>query len=608
VTARRRLPGVRLTISMTLQAGRWRLVAYVLAVVAIGVVPVGAAWTTKVLLDRLSHRQEAAATAGSVVSLAIGLAVLSGLALVLPHTLRHVQEELGRSIRIAAQSDLYLRVNLLPGLGSFENPEFLNHLYLARQVAQASLPRLFIGVSTLLQGTATLVSFLVTLAVLSPAMVGLVLLAAVPVAVTELFLGRRRARGAWQISTAMRREMFYASLLTDLNAVKELRIFGAGTFMHRRMMAELRSISDAQRRLSRGTATVQSGLSALTGVVSGLGLCWAATEAFYGRLGAGDVVLFVSAIAAVQSGIAGVIGQVSAVHESMLMLGHYRAVTETPPAAPATPAIQGHRPLPPLVQGIEFDDVWFRYRHDGEWTLREVNLSIQAGHRVALVGLNGAGKSTLVKLLCRLYEPTRGAIRWDGVDLREIPVEELRARLSVVFQDYMAYDLSVLDNIALGEVGPDDRDRVRAAAERAGIHPTLARLPDGYDTTLSRVFVADPGEDSGVTLSGGQWQRLALARGLIRDSAELLILDEPSAGLDAAAEHEVHRSLATFRVGRTTLLISHRLSAVRDADTILVLAGGHIVEEGDHRSLMDLGGVYAELFSLQASGYADTPA
>jgi ATP-binding cassette subfamily B protein len=263
------------------------------------------------------------------------------------------------------------------------------------------------------------------------------------------------------------------------------------------------------------------------------------------------------------------------------------------------------RALPPLWCGIELRDVWFRYSEDHPWALRGVNLHIPHGTAVALVGRNGAGKSTLVKLLCRFYDPTHGAILWDGVDIRDVDVDDLRQRIGAVFQDYMSYDMTAAENIALGDLDAfNDARRIRAAAQRAGIHATLARLPHGYDTLLSRMFfMGDDNPESGVVLSGGQWQRLALARAFLRARRDLMILDEPSAGLDAEAEHEIHASLRRYRGGQTSLLISHRLGAVRDADHIVVLHDGRVVEHGDHRTLMAGGGHYARLFTMQARGY-----
>jgi ATP-binding cassette subfamily B protein len=244
-----------------------------------------------------------------------------------------------------------------------------------------------------------------------------------------------------------------------------------------------------------------------------------------------------------------------------------------------------------------------------------LTLTIPHGQSIALVGLNGAGKSTLVKLLCRFYDPTRGSISWDGVDIRDLPVTELRRRIGAVFQDYMTYDMTAAENIGVGDLEAAREPLIRAAAGRAGIHDTIAALPHGYDTTLSRVLLG-PGsrrggeanhsdESHGATLSGGQWQRLALARAFMRDKRDLLILDEPSSGLDPQAEHDVHERLRAHREGATSVLISHRLGATRGADLIVVLADGIVTEQGTHEQLMQLNGAYAQMFRVQAAGYRE---
>jgi ATP-binding cassette subfamily B protein len=266
-------------------------------------------------------------------------------------------------------------------------------------------------------------------------------------------------------------------------------------------------------------------------------------------------------------------------------------------------------PLPttPLRQGITFDDVWFRYDDEQPWVLRGVDLFLPAGGATAVVGLNGAGKTTLVKLLCRLYDPTQGRILWDGVDLRDLDPNDLRQRVRAVFQDAVRYDLTARENIALGDLDAlDDPTRVVAAARAAGVHDLLNGLPNGYDTPLTRIFFSEADRtdpSTGVVLSGGQWQRLAIARGLVAERADLLVLDEPSSALDAEAEHDVHTRLRAHRAGRTSLLVSHRLGVLREADQIVVLAGGRITEQGGHDELIRADGEYARLFALQASGY-----
>ena len=350
--------------------------------------------------------------------------------------------------------------------------------------------------------------------------------------------------------------------------------------------------------------SVQCGLTGLGAVAAGAGLIWAIRSAATGHLTVGDVSMFLAAMTGAQFAVQSAVRAVGDIGQQLLLFDHYAAIMTSEPDLPAP-----MRPtsLPELRRGIEFRDVWFRYSDDHPWVLKGVTFTIPHNAAVALVGLNGAGKSTVIKLLCRFYDPVKGAIHWDGVDLREVPVAQLRERIGAVFQDYMDYDLSGAENIALGDLQAlEDRPRIEAAARLAGVHDTLVGLPRGYDTLLTRMFFGESEEgdpETGVRLSGGQWQRLALARAFLRDRRDLMILDEPSAGLDAEAEYQVHARLAEHRQGRTSVLISHRLGSVRDADLIVVLDDGTVEEIGVHGALVSSGGTYARLFRRQSAGY-----
>ncbi|TVT17412.1 ABC transporter ATP-binding protein, partial [Amycolatopsis rhizosphaerae] len=257
-------------------------------------------------------------------------------------------------------------------------------------------------------------------------------------------------------------------------------------------------------------------------------------------------------------------------------------------------------PLPARVQGhVEFEDVSFRYPGAEESALENVSFEIRPGETVAVVGRNGAGKSTLFKLLCRLYDPTGGRILLDGTDIREFDPDALRGQISAMFQDYVTYQGTAAENIGLGQLADlEHRDRIVESARRAGVAERIERLPKGYDSPLGRWF------DQGVSLSGGEWQKIALARAFLRDTP-ILILDEPTSALDARAEHDLFSRLRALAEGRTTLYISHRFSTVRQAEKILFLDHGKLVEQGTHDELMTLGGNYAELFTLQAAAYLD---
>ncbi len=264
------------------------------------------------------------------------------------------------------------------------------------------------------------------------------------------------------------------------------------------------------------------------------------------------------------------------------------------------------RTLPPRsprrgrAGAIELDRVSFRYPGTDAWALRDLTLTVAPGEKLGLVGENGAGKSTLVKLLLRLYDPTEGAIRYGGVDLRDMDPQDLRGRIGAVFQDFVRYQFTAAENVGLGSPAHvSDRARIAEAARRGGASAVVEALPKGWDTVLGGWF------EAGHELSAGQWQKLAVARAFMRDEAELLVFDEPTAAIDAAAEHELFERFQALAADRTAIVISHRFSTVRIADRIAVLHGGRLEELGSHRELVAQGGRYAHLFSLQAQGYLD---
>ncbi|MEU2246177.1 ABC transporter ATP-binding protein [Streptomyces sp. NPDC019224] len=596
--------GAGAALALTWRAGPGAFVCQILLTLVQGLLPAGVTLLTKRLFDSVQYGTPPGGL--PPMALVVGLGLCGTLLAVLPYASDYAGARLRRGISYRAQQELYGKVEGFVGLSRFEDPEFLDRLRLAQDSATGAPDRITTALFGLVQQATAVTGLAVVLSAVSPWLTAVTVAAAVPALFVQVSLSRRRARLMWTISPRNRRQLFYQSMMLDLAAVKEVRLFGAGGFLLGRMNTETRDINAAEERLDRRVLAFQAPTSALSGVIAACGLAWMIHGAQTERFGVGDVSAFIGASAGVQGVLASAVLHVTSGYQALLTFRHYvdigRLPTDLP--VPAEPL-----PVPPLREGIELEDVWFRYGEDGPWVLRGVSLTLARGESVALVGLNGAGKSTLVKLLCRLYDPTRGTVRWDGTDIRAMDPVQLRERISAVFQDRVAYDLSVTDNIAMGDLRHlGDPERISGAARRADAHDFVSRLPRGYDTMLSRIFPEADEKDPdavGVTLSGGQWQRLALARAMLREGRDLLVLDEPSAGLDAAAEQHLHERLRAHREGTTSLLISHRLGTVRRADRIVVLEDGRTRECGSHDELMDLQGEYARLFTLQASGYTE---
>ncbi|HEU5471040.1 MAG TPA: ABC transporter ATP-binding protein [Actinophytocola sp.] len=589
-------------LRLVVRAAPGWLIAHVALTLAGALLPVAVALLTKLTLDELGG----ARSHGDLPVLAAALAVLGLLATALPELDQYVRAEQERTAALVAQEQLFLAVDRIVGLRPFEDPRFLDRLRLAQQSGGNTPSGLVDGWLSIARGVLTAAGFLGALLVLSPVMTGIIVASMVPALIAERALARRRAAMIWANSPTERREMLYGFLLVDARAAQEVRLFGIGAFLRGRMLAARRVTDSEHRRQDRRELRYQSGLGLLSAMVAGGGLVFAIFGAKAGTLTIGDVALFVATVGGVQGALHTVVRSLARVHQERLNFEHYLGVTS---AAADLPVAADAWTLAPLRNGIELRDVWFRYTPDGPWVLRGVDLVIPHGTSVALVGRNGAGKSTLVKLLCRLYDPTRGSISWDGTDIRDVDPAVLRRRIGAVFQEFVRYDLTGAENIALGDLTRiAERDALVDAARTAGVHEALAALPKGYDTLLSRSFYDEQDdEDVGGMLSGGQWQRIALARCLLRHDRDLLILDEPSSGLDAEAEHEIHDRISRLRSGRTSLLISHRLGAIRSADRIVVLDDGRITEAGSHSALLARNGSYARLFRLQAAGYRDTP-
>jgi ATP-binding cassette subfamily B protein len=479
-------------------------------------------------------------------------------------------------------------------LAHFEDADFYDKLERARRQTTGRMV-LMSQVFSQAQNVVTILSFGVGLVVYAPWLILLLVLALVPAFLGEAHFNAQSysLTYAW---TPERRELDYLRYTgaSDVTA-KEVKIFGLNDFLTDRY----RTLADAFYHANRSLAVRRAGWGAGLAAVGSLGYYAAYAVIVYrtvrGDFTIGDLTFLAGSFGRLRSLLEGLLTSFSTVAGQALYLDDLFSFFEITPqvASPADP-----RPFPePIREGFIFERVGFRYPGSDRWVLRDLSFELKAGEALALVGENGAGKTTLVKLLARLYDPDEGRILLDGHDLREYALADVRANIGVIFQDFVRYHLTAAENIAVGRIeARADRPRIENAAARSLADTVIEKLPERYEQVVGRRF------KTGVDLSGGEWQKVALGRAYMRD-AQLLILDEPTAALDARAEYEVFQRFKDLTEGKTAVLISHRFSTVRMADRILVLADGRLEEIGTHEELLAAGGRYAELFELQAAGY-----
>ncbi|MGH9400883.1 MAG: ABC transporter ATP-binding protein, partial [Terriglobia bacterium] len=376
---------------------------------------------------------------------------------------------------------------------------------------------------------------------------------------------------------------------------KELKLFGLGAFLTGRFKKLSDEVLDEDIALAtrRFWATAALSLLGTAGYYATYAIVIYRTV--LGRYNIGNWYFLTGAIAGASTNIQTVFSTFSGLADQALFMSD---LIEFFKVKPTVKSQSGSRPAPrPICGGFEFRNVSFTYPGTTRSVLKDLNFRLDPGERIALIGENGQGKTTIVKLLTRLYDPTEGEILLDGVDLRDYDLEDLSREIGVIFQDFMRYEMTASENIAMGKIeAREEEEKIEEAARKSGAHDLIQGLPGGYGQMLGRRF------ESGVDLSGGQWQKIALARAYLRD-AQVLILDEPTASLDARSEHEVFERFAELTAGKMALLISHRFSTVRMADHILVLEDGRIAEAGSHHELITQGGRYSQMFELQASSY-----
>ncbi|MGN6698024.1 MAG: ABC transporter ATP-binding protein [Thermomicrobiales bacterium] len=591
------LVGVPRVLKLVWETQRWLTLALGAVTLAQSMLPAAQVWLAGQLLKAVVDGLAAHGDAASVRRIVI-LALLQFLALAassLFQTLQNIFQQLLQD-RAAQRVQLLLmeHANSLD-LSFFEDAKYYDQLQQAQREATFRPVTMVSGVFGLVRTLLTFISMIALLVRLGPLLAIIALLAPIPAFIAS-------TRYGWQGYMQMRRQsperrlmVYLTNLLTTDNYNKEIKLFTLGNFFVQRYRdLATKFIAENQGLLVR-RYLVGFFWGALTIIASSGTYLYVALRAVQGTISISGLVVYTQAAQQVQSNFQGLLGGLSSMYENTLYLNTLFDLLAFQPRihAPAHPVPVAAR----FTRGIEFRHVSYTYPGRDEPALRDVSFTIEPGETVALVGRNGAGKTTIVKLLTRLYDPDEGQILIDGVDIREYDPAALRHEIGVIFQDYVTYFLSARENIGVGRLEAlDNLGRIAASAEQSGADNVIARLPEGYDTTLGKWF------DQGHQLSGGEWQKIALARAFMRD-AQILVLDEPTAALDAQAEYEIFARMQELTAGKTAFFISHRFSTVRLADRIMVLEGGAIIENGSHDELLLQNGRYAELFNLQAASY-----
>ncbi|PSB46970.1 ABC transporter permease [Cyanosarcina cf. burmensis CCALA 770] len=574
-----------------------RALTFVLAIVTVvaGLLPAAIAYVGKLIVDGvvLAHQsgleRDRLITLGYLGIEAILVALLAGSQRGLTISQSLLRVLLGQKVNL-----LILQKALTLDLIHFEDSEFYDKMTRARREASSRPLSLVSSTFSIVQNAISLVTYGGLLLQFSFWAVIVLLLSAVPAFIAETrFAGQAFRLFRWR-APETREQTYLETLIAREDFAKEVKLYQLGAMLLERYRSIFNRLYGEDRDLTLRRGVWGYLLSLLSTAAFYLAYAWIVVEAIAGRLSLGDMTMYLMVFRQGQTTFSSTLTSIGGMYEDNLYLSNLYEFLEQPISLPKGKATQGLIP----GDGIRFENVSFIYPGSNKLALNNVSFRIRAGEKLAIVGENGSGKTTLIKLLTRLYNPDKGRILLDGLDLQAWDLGVLQRRIGVIFQDFIRYQFTVGENIGVGDVTRiEDRDLWQVAADKGMALPLIEQLPDSFQTQLGKWF------RGGQELSGGQWQKIALSRAFMRNKADILVLDEPTAAMDAEAEFQIFERLRSLTQNQMAILISHRFSTVRMADKIMVLSGGEVVEQGTHEELLQSGGRYAHLFRLQAAGY-----
>lgn len=561
---------------------------------------IGSAWILKLLFDILASSWQSGLQTDLSDEIIPLLSIQAGIMIgnqLLSLITGFLNREYARKLKLNSQKAVYSKINSLKGIQYFESPDFHDTLRLGLQSAQSTLVSIQTKLTRLVDNGVTLIGFVGVLLIFNPLLAAGVIIASIPSLLSQLDIARKRHHLDVHMSPDNRMVYYIQYIMSETRTAKELRSFDSGNYLLNLLISTQEKIHGKEKTQDQIEFKRDILLNSLSAIVYSLAFAMVVFQVYYGNQNIGDVSLYTSAVQGIQAATGGIISIAGTFKHDALQFTKFLELMQLPQSIIET---SNPTPMHSLKNKIEFKNVSFRYSDEHPYVLNNLNLEIQANSCLALVGKNGSGKTTIIKLLLRLYDPSEGGILWDGVDIREFDVLEYRKKIGAIFQDFVAYNLTVKENIGIANIeNINDIDEIKRVAKMTNIHDAIKKLPEEYDSVLSRWLTNGK---IGADLSGGQWQKVAMARLFMRN-ANLLIMDEPTSALDAQSEHEIFLTITELVQNNTCLLVSHRFSTTSMADKIAVIDNGQVIEYGTHAELMDAKSNYAELYRLQADKY-----